>query len=164
VHALKRNLESQRIDESRVREELAAIERYRHWEVLGYPSRDAMLDAELGALSPTQKRVLARITEAPDMVGAGARTDLQPSSIRRRFLPAAGHSTARLAARLKRNYPDICARIAAGEFPSIRAAAKAAGIIHDKTPLDQLRHWWRKADAVAQQTFRQEIAGKDDAA
>ena len=48
VSALKRYLESRSIDDRRVHKELAEIEAYRHWEVLGYPSRDALLEAEVG--------------------------------------------------------------------------------------------------------------------
>ena len=35
----------------------------------------------------------------------------------------------RLAARIKRDHPDIAARVANGEFKSIRAAALEAGIV-----------------------------------
>ena len=51
-----------------------------------------------------------------------------------------------LAARIKRDHPDIAERIEAGEFKSMRQAAIAAGIIHVKTPLEQLAYWWKKAD------------------
>ena len=40
-----------------------------------------------------------------------------------------GNSKDRLAARLKRDHPDIAARVANGEFKSIRAAALEAGIV-----------------------------------
>jgi len=39
-----------------------------------------------------------------------------------------GNSAAYLAARLRRDHPDIAERLAAGEFKSVRAAARAAGI------------------------------------
>src|SRR5213080_2413614 len=37
-------------------------------------------------------------------------------------------------ARLKRDHPDIAAVFDRGEYPSIHAACKAAGIVHDPTP------------------------------
>ena len=40
-----------------------------------------------------------------------------------------GQTKERLAARLKRDHPDIAARVANGEFKSIRAAALEAGIV-----------------------------------
>ncbi len=47
---------------------------------------------------------------------------------------AQGNSAAYLTARLKRDHPAIAARLASGEFPSVRAAARAAGIVKDCPP------------------------------
>ena len=46
VRALKQYLEAADIDEARVCEELARIDRYRHWTVLGHKSKAEMLEAE----------------------------------------------------------------------------------------------------------------------
>jgi hypothetical protein len=62
-----------------------------------------------------------------------------------------------LAARLKRDHPEIAERLAAGEFRSVRAAAKAAGIVHDPDALDQLRRWWKKASEEQRAEFLSEI-------
>jgi len=165
LFALKRYAESLRCDQQRVRQELDEIDRYRHWEVLGYASREALLEAELNEQG--RSNITAVLEAAPQLdtqvVGKGKAGPGRGKTVDNinRF---SGTGRTYLAARLKRDHPDICARIARGEFRSIRAAALAAGIIHNKTPLEQLRHWWRKADAVAQQMFMQEIAGKDDAA
>jgi hypothetical protein len=43
---------------------------------------------------------------------------------------------------LKRDHPQIAARLARGEFRSVRAAAKAAGIVQECSVLDQLRRLW----------------------
>ena len=43
-----------------------------------------------------------------------------------------------LAARLKRDFPEIAKRFAAGEFRSVRAAAIAAGLIAEPTPFEQI--------------------------
>ena len=50
LYALKRYAKSLECDRELVAKELAEIERYRHWEVLGYESKQAMLDAELNGL------------------------------------------------------------------------------------------------------------------
>ena len=47
-----------------------------------------------------------------------------------------GNQADYLAARIKRDHPAIAAGIAAGEYPSIRAAAIAAGIVNVPTALE----------------------------
>lgn len=65
-----------------------------------------------------------------------------------------GTSAVYLAAKLKRYHPEVAEQLAAGEFRSVRAAAKAAGIVHDKTPLEHLSHWWDKASDDDRTAFR----------
>src|SRR5262245_50109006 len=147
LYALKRYAESLRCDQERVAKELAEIDRYRHWEVLGYPSKAALLEAELNEQG--RANVSAVLEAAPDLQPTGRPkkgSKLLP-------LSKASQDSSRLAARLKAHHPDICARIQAGEFRSIRAAAIAAGIVKVKSPLDQLRHWWAKASVAEQQEF-----------
>ena len=50
-----------------------------------------------------------------------------------------GNSSSYLAARLKRDHPEIAAAVERGEFKSIRAAAIKAKIVKERTPLDDLR-------------------------
>lgn len=64
-----------------------------------------------------------------------------------------GPTAAYLAARLKRDHPDIVKRIDAGEFPSIRAAAIEAGIVKVKSARQQLEHWWGKASDYSPSRF-----------
>jgi hypothetical protein len=68
------------------------------------------------------------IAAAPEMPGQGKRTDLEPLSNGQKLPSQGGQSKARLAARLKRDHPEIADRVQAGEFKSIRAAAIAAGM------------------------------------
>lgn len=63
-----------------------------------------------------------------------------------------------LSRRLLRDAPDIFAALERGEYASVRAAAKAAGLVKDKTPLEQLHHWWGKASAEQREQFIVEIA------
>lgn len=57
-----------------------------------------------------------------------------------------GNNVPYLRARLKRDAPETLAALDRGEYPSVRAAAKAAGIVADPTPLDYLHRYWRKVD------------------
>jgi hypothetical protein len=61
-----------------------------------------------------------------------------------------------LAARIKRDRPDIAARI--DDYPSIRAAAIDAGIVRVPTPLDTLRRAWRQASQEDRETFLAEVS------
>jgi hypothetical protein len=65
-----------------------------------------------------------------------------------------------LLARIKRDRPDIFARVEAGEFPSARAAARAAGIVRDPTPLARLHKAWEKASAAERAQFLLEVREK----
>ncbi len=54
-------------------------------------------------------------------------------------LTGGGQSIERLAARIKRDHPEIAARVEAGEFKSIRAAAIEAGIIKVSTDFEKAK-------------------------
>ena len=68
-----------------------------------------------------------------------------------------GTSADYLAARIKRDRPDIAEAVERGEYRSIRQAAIAAGIVKQNTPLDTLRRAWRKASEEERAQFRDEI-------
>ncbi len=59
--------------------------------------------------------------------------------------------------RVERDYPDVAQRLAAGEIPSVRAAAIEAGLLHEPSALDHLRRAWRKASAEERKRFIEEI-------
>jgi hypothetical protein len=71
-------------------------------------------------------------------------------------LPTGSNSVARLAARLKRDAPEIAAAVERGEYPSMRAAAIAAGIIKPPTPYQVLCRAYKKASPADQQRFCEE--------
>jgi hypothetical protein len=85
--------------------------------------------------------------------------------------PKHGTSRAYTLDRLKREQPDIFARVVAGELTA-NAAAIEAGFRKSATPLDSLRRAWRKASAEQRAAFIAEIdlsalpavSAKDDAA
>ena len=73
------------------------------------------------------------------------------------FETGGGNSADYLAARIKRDRPDIAEAVERGEYRSIRQAAIAAGIVKQNTPLDTLRRAWRKASEEERAQFRDEI-------
>jgi hypothetical protein len=56
-----------------------------------------------------------------------------------------GRGATYLVRRLKRDAPEIADALGRGEYPSARAAAKAAGIIRERTTLESLQRLWVKA-------------------
>jgi hypothetical protein len=86
--------------------------------------------------------IMARADPERDLPGQGARTDLEPrdnvTKLKR------GNEASYLAARLKRDFPDIAAAVERGEYPSMRKAALAAGIVKPPDPLRQAQRLWEK--------------------
>lgn len=60
--------------------------------------------------------------------------------------------------RLDREFPDLAAKLDAGEIASVRAAAIEAGLIRDPTPYHELRRAWRKATKADRKAFLEELA------
>jgi hypothetical protein len=60
-----------------------------------------------------------------------------------------------LTARLQRDAPEIAARL--GEFGSVAAAARAAGIVRERTPLQRLLAIWKRASPDERRAFLAEI-------
>jgi hypothetical protein len=64
-----------------------------------------------------------------------------------------GANIAYFRSRLAREHPAFLARLEAGEFRSVRAAAKAAGLIHERTRLEELARAWQRANAEDRAAF-----------
>jgi hypothetical protein len=64
-----------------------------------------------------------------------------------------GNSADYLAARIKRDRPDIAERVEAGEFRSIRSAAIEAGIVKKRGPVEAAMSAWRKMSMEDQEQF-----------
>jgi hypothetical protein len=156
LYALKRYAESKEIDVRRIEEELSEIERYQHWKILGYASKQEMLEAEglSEKLADIAERTVATMKEAPVIRSSAGRP---PKGNGDNVTIKRGNSAEYLAGLLKRDHPDIAAAVERGEYRSIRAAAIAAGIVKLKTPLDILRQAWAKASNTDRETFIQEI-------
>jgi len=74
------------------------------------------------------------------------------------ILKQQGNSADYLLARMQRDTPKVARRYLEGEFPSVRAAALAAGIIKKRSELDHLRLHWKKASVMERKTFVSELA------
>jgi hypothetical protein len=158
VRALKQYLEASDIDEDRVREELARIDRYRHWKVLGHKSKAEMLEAE--GLAERLRKIRRRVKKLEGKtINAADNHNPNPSpDIIRTSETGHGTSADYLTARLKRDHDAIFQRLAAGQFSSVRQAAIAAGIVKVPSVLDQLRKLWTKASEADRRTFMDEVS------
>ncbi len=89
-----------------------------------YRYRPALLEAMITERKSAQERMAA----AQDRAGHGGdrRSDVFQGSVRSL---KHGETADYLAARIKHDHPEIHKRVLAGEFKSIKAAAREAGII-----------------------------------
>ena len=69
-----------------------------------------------------------------------------------------GNGSAYLLRRLSRMDGDWLARYEAGEFPSVRQAAIAAGIVKVPAVIDRLRSAWKRASPADRLAFMEEIS------
>ena len=73
-----------------------------------------------------------------------------------------GNASSYLAARIRRDHPEIVKRIEAGEFKSMRRAAIAAGVIRIPTKLELIKRYWKKLSEQERQEFLVWIGSKLD--
>lgn len=135
VEFLKLCLESQRIEKKRIDAELAKIEKYRHWEVLGYPDKDSLLKDKVGMGSAEIDERTRQADETPKVVKSGSvgRGRNRVDNIKPNHQGGTGQSY--LLGRMKRVAPEIVQGWVEGKYPSVRQAAIAAGIVKVPTPL-----------------------------
>jgi hypothetical protein len=70
----------------------------------------------------------------------------------------AGNRSDYLVSRMARDRPNILERMKAGEFTSVREAARAASIIKDLPLVNQVVRLWEKATPEERQAIRQRLA------
>lgn len=128
-----------------------------------------MISAELpegfGITVPKLRKLVAgTIAERPLAVAVGEEqaTTVVPGK-HRSPLPSneeasQGNGSAYLLRRLSRIDGNWLARYEAGEFPSVRQAAIAAGIVKVPTVIDRLRSAWKKASPADRLAFMEEIS------
>lgn len=112
-----------------------------------------------------EKETLATRTQqlAQTMTPKSAPADGEVGNGRQRrsynITPTSDRGTDRtyLASRIARDHPKIDARLKAGKFRSIRAAAIEAGIVKIKSTLEQLQSLWAKATPQERRAFLKEV-------
>jgi hypothetical protein len=158
VSWLKGQFHSLTVSEQHWQNALAEAERYRIYDRVPpeqpYGSLDALLKAEIGVSIEESNRIISLRTHGGDRRSAACTGQDQPSVRRLKY----GETSAYLTARIARDRPDILEEMKAGKYKSVRAAAKAAGIIKETTPLDLLNRAWAKASADERQQFLRLIA------
>lgn len=119
--------------------ELDRARKFSAWRPLGFETCDEMLRS-VGV--PPEGEIRARIVEEAkkareqaESIGQGTRTDLEPHSDRMKLTQ--GETKSYLLRRLARDNPEILNQWERGEFPSVRQAAIAAGIVKVPTPLEK---------------------------
>lgn len=113
-----------------------------------------------------RKLVAGTIAERPLAVAVGeeqattVRKGPKPKgdSVRGTETPSGGNGSAYFLRRLSRMDGDWLDRYEAGEFPSVRQAAIAAGIVKVPTVMDRLRSAWKKASPADRLAFMEEIS------
>jgi hypothetical protein len=141
LFALKRYLESARIDEQRVRKELSVIDEYRHWKILGYPTKGAFFKTEVGL---TLQQIHGKLREH----GRPRQDEEKGDNVT--LKTSRGNDPQYIMARLQRDGKkdprklELLAEIYSGE-KSAHAAGIEAGYRRQKTPLEHLLTWWGKA-------------------
>lgn len=149
------------------------VQKYQAWRVIGFRSFEDFCEAKLGKTINEVTQIVSGVRALQSQGREGLISEVEATQAALEFAPPlqptgrpkkgsqrpplqkGSNSRDRLAARLKRDHPDIVKRIQAGEFKSIRAAAIAAGIVKVKTPLDQLKHWWTKANPKERKEFNE---------
>ena len=91
--------------------------------------------------------------DAPPIPKKGTIGRGRPSIRSDNITPNRGTQAAYLLRRLARDHPDLLDSYERGEYPSARAAAIAAGIIHPPTRYQVLSRAWEKASEDDRQRF-----------
>jgi hypothetical protein len=165
VSWLKDHFRYKSVSDERWQEALDEAERYRIYERVPpekpYGSLDALLRAEIGlGVVESQIAVRARaaalagnpqVTESNEHGGDHTTEEGKATLLYK--VAQYGTSQEYLIRRLKRDAPDIAEALGRGEYPSARAAAKAAGIIKTLSPFDLLKREWEKASEDERRRF-----------
>jgi hypothetical protein len=156
LESLRRYLDMAVVDRQAVAREMAVMQRYRHWKVLGYRTKKQMMEAEGLEERVRKMKQRAEALEGKTINAAAGPVPSNCDNITIRSTAGGGTSADYLTARLKRDHDEIFQRLAAGGFPSVRQAAIAAGIVKVPSVLEQLRKLWKKASAADRRTFLKE--------
>jgi hypothetical protein len=79
-----------------------------------------------------------------------------------RFVRHYGNDASYLLRRLKRDCPEVLGALLRGEYPSVRQAAIAAGIVKEPSPLDKARRAFEKLNPVERAQFLATVTVEPD--
>jgi hypothetical protein len=102
-------------------------------------------------LDPDDKRLMQTA-----LAEAQAKT-VKPGAHHDQIMMKQGKSAEYLLRRIAKEAPEILPRYEAGEFKSVAAAARAAGIKVGQSPLQKLRSAWKAASLEEREIFAAEI-------
>ena len=148
IDALKSAWDGKLMSEERWVERLRKLEAYEAWAKVPpektYGSLEALLKAEIGvdvqeSVAIVKTRALAaKLIKPAKHAGPGRGYKKTDDNI---IGFQCGSSADYLTARIARDRPDILERMKAGEFSSVRQAAKEAGIVNERlsVPADPIR-------------------------
>jgi hypothetical protein len=148
LYSLKRVSEMLRCDHERVQKDIAEIEQYRHWEVLGYPTKEAMFSAELTdagvmAVTAAQRGQEAAKATTGEVLPEGRPPKetaqiVQLAQPERAAKAGVGRMTQQKLDALAKKRPDLLEAVRAG-IMSAHCAAVEAGIVKPtwSAPVDE---------------------------
>lgn len=135
---------------------LLEVEKVGGWQHLGLHSFEEFCADRSKGLGVPLPQLRSQLADAKRLAGdtgvaplaqhGGPRTVARKEQGNNVTLPVRGNTAAYRVAKLKRDRPDIAARLAAGEFGSVRAAERAAGVVPSKI---------EQAFATAKSAYRQ---------
>ena len=150
------------------------LEKHGAWKALGFVSFEMLclkeldLDEEEVELVKTAKkgRALGAVIETakkakPLAAHGGDRKSENADQGDNVTLKARGNAPDYLTARIARDRPDILEQMKAGEFPSVRQAAIAAGIVRERGIVYRLQRLWEKATKDQRDEFLNWVEAKD---
>jgi len=125
--------------------ELDIVAKEQAWKPLGLKSREEFVRAVTGRTETAVRKTLRKVAPSG-----------RPSK-GTKLVPLSKGGNDRIKAQIATRRPDVAERMEAGEFPSVRQAAIAAGIVKVASVLEQLRKVWAKATEADRRTFMDEV-------
>lgn len=168
LHLLKQDYESASINADRFAATLTEAEQYRIFDRLPTPSRpygslDAMLEAEIGinreGAERTKREAAIAIPQPTKSESSrGNQNATKGLDKDKRKLPSnhrfrRGNTAPYLSARIARDRPDILEKMKKGEYKSVRAAAKDAGIVRELSAMEKLQRLFLRLSEDEREAF-----------
>lgn len=145
-------------DASALRRLMGKMQKHEAWKALGVASFDMLCVTRLRLSSDEVSAVLK--ARKGQSIGAILRK-VAPTGRPHKgttLVPLSKGGNDRIRSQIATRRPDIAERMEAGEFPSVRQAAIAAGIVKVTSVLATLRKAWAKATDADRRKFMDEVS------